>query len=139
MRCASVLALLCLLSVSPSVLAAPLSPTASPPAAPGPSLPLPSDPSGTLSGASSELGQIADELESLLARLNRSLEAAGIYQDASARSLESSISSATTSIGSLVASEAALKTQARNQARELWIWRGTTAATIVVAILALVR
>jgi len=139
MRCASALALLCLFSVSPLVLAAPLSPTASPPAAPGPSLPPPSDPSGTLSGASNELGQIADELESLLARLNRSLEAVGIYQDASARSLESSISSATTSIDSLVASEAALKTQARNQALELWAWRAGTALGLVLAVFFAVR
>lgn len=109
-------------------------PTASPQAAPERSSSSPSNPSGTLSEASSELGRIADELETLLARLNESLARAGIYQDASERSLESSISSATSSIDSLLASEAALKEQARHQRLELLTWRVATAAAVLAGI-----
>ncbi|MCX7023042.1 MAG: hypothetical protein NT080_00300 [Spirochaetes bacterium] len=122
-----------------SAQAAPSSPIASPQVAPASSLPLPSDPSGTLSGASSALGQIADELETLLARLDESLARAGIYQDASERSLASSISSATSSIDSLLASEAVLLVQTRRQGLELWIWRGATAAAVAITVYALVQ
>jgi hypothetical protein len=89
-----------------------------------------------LSGASSELGQIADELEMLLTALDRSLAAAGISQGASERSLEASISSATIGIDSLAASQAVLQQAMRARDAELWIWRVATVAGFALALMA---
>jgi hypothetical protein len=99
-------------------------------------LPSPSDPSGTLSGASSELDSIADELETLLSKLDASLQAAGISRAESDKSLEASIASATNGIDSLSSSKEALQEAIRARDVELWVWRGTTAAGVLLAILA---
>lgn len=86
----------------------------------------PSEISGTLSGASSELGQIADELETLFEKLNESLKAAGIFQDGSEQSLVDSIRSATNGIASLRDLKTDLEEAQRLNRRretELWSWR----------------
>ena len=143
MRCALAISLCCVLCVSAWGQAAPSLSIDLPPGVLGQNLPEPipvwrtaSESSGTLSGASSELDSIATELELLLSRLDQSLARAGIYQDASERSLASSISSATISIDSLVTSQEALHTAMRARDVELWIWRGGTALASVLAILA---
>lgn len=136
------LALLC--SASLSAQESSLSLTVSPPeasedASPTPSSgqETPSEISGTLSGASSELAQIADELETLFAKLNESLKAAGIFQDGSEQSLLDSIRSATNGIASLRALRTDLvKAQKLNRRREteLWVWRAAAAVGALAAL-----
>lgn len=148
-RCASVLALLCLCLASSWAQPVPSSPTGSPPAVSEPASPLPGpswdrldeiwtqlERSGQTSSADSmqlrtALEQARQQLTMLSSQLADSLTQASALSSSLERAGQS-----------LQASELSLKeAQAlgKRQGRELWIWRGATAAASVLAILALLR
>jgi hypothetical protein len=91
-----------------------------------PGQPTPSDPSATLSGASSELESTADRLDRLFEGLRTSLLAAGISLESSDASLESSVISATSGINSLAALRqdlVAAKAEVRRHNLAAGLWR----------------
>ena len=149
MKCAFALALLCFLSGFSLAQASPLPSTDSSPAVSAPSL---SDPAPTweqLDEIWTQLEQSGQTSSTDSAQLRTALELARRQlttlssQLADSQTQARALSSSLEQVGqSLQASERSLKAAqalANRQGLELWIWRGATAAAVVVVALALVR